>query len=189
MKAGGRSFVIDGGAVWTADSPRALFDFIAFLKRHRVIRVIEEYFGERAFLSLGKSALRIVPPTTQTNWHQDGAFLGRELRTVNVWLALTDCGVDASGLDIFPKRLTDLVETGTRGAAFDWSVGEDLVAEMARTVPVATPTFKAGDALLFDQLFLHRTGVRPGMTRERLAIESWFFAGSAFPMKQMPLAL
>ena len=65
----------------------------------------------------------------------------------------------------------------------------DVVGDMSKLAGVAAPRFKAGDALLFDQMFLHRTGVRPGMTRERLAIESWFFAGSTFPMEQMPIAL
>jgi hypothetical protein len=189
MGAGDRAFTRACGAVWTADSPRALAEFIGFLKAHGVIDVIEAYLGERGFLSLGKSSLRIVPPTTFTNWHQDGAFLGPEIRTVNVWLALSDCGEDAPGLDIYPRRLNGLAETGTQGAIASWTVGEGVVEELARTAPILSPRFKAGDAMLFDQLFLHRTGVRPGMTRERLAIESWIFAGSTFPMKQVPIAL
>ena len=189
MKETGREFGLTCGGIWTADSPRALSDFIAFLKAHGITEVIEEYLGERAFLSLGKSTLRIVPPTTSTNWHQDGAFLGPDIRTVNVWLSLSDCGDDAPGLDLFPRRLEQLAETGTKGAFASWTVGDGVLEEMTKTVPVVTPRFKAGDAMLFDQLFLHRTGVRPGMTRERLAIESWFFAGATVPMKQIPLAL
>src|SRR6202012_2201968 len=125
------------------------------------------------------------PPTTRTSWHQDGAFLGEGIRTVNVWLTLSDCGEDAPGLDIFPKRLDTLVEMGTKGAVAWWTAGDGVLDEMTKATPMVTPIFKAGDAMLFDQLFLHRTGVRPGMTRERLAIESWFFAGSTFPMMQM----
>ena len=179
----------DPGGVWTGDSPRALSDFIAFLKAHGVIRVIEDYLGERSFLSLGKSTLRIVAPDSGAGWHQDGAFLGRDIRTVNVWLALTDCGVDAPGLDVYPRRLNDFAEMGTRDALAWWVVANGVIEDMGKVVPIQAPVFKAGDAMLFDQLYLHRTGVRPGMTRERLAIESWFFAGSTFPMQQMPLAL
>lgn len=187
----GRGFVNASGSVWTADSPRALADFIAFLKAHGVVREIEEYLGERAFLSVAKSTLRRVPPDTSTGWHQDGAFLGTDLRTVNCWLALSDCGDgEAPGLDVYPRRLDRFVEMGTRDAFAWWVVSDgaadDLVAE---TVPIASPSFKAGDALLFDQMNLHRTGARPNLKRPRLAIESWFFAGSAFPMKQIPLAL
>jgi hypothetical protein len=189
MTAGAREFGLTSGAVWTADSPHALAIFLAFLKTHGVVRVIEEYLGERAFLSIGKSTLRRVPPDAYTGWHQDGRFLGADIRTVNCWLALSDCGDDAPGLDLFPKRQADLVESGTKGAFDWWVVGEGVAEEMARTTPIVTPLFKAGDAMLFDQMLLHRTGIRPGLTRERLAIESWFFAGSTFPMQQMPMAL
>lgn len=189
MTTTARAWGIETGGVWTADSPRALFHFIEFLKAHGIVRIIEEYLGERAYLSVGKSTLRRVPPDSKTGWHQDGAFLGTQTRTVNCWLALSDCGEDAPGLDIYPRRLHELVEMGTRGAAFSWVVSDEVVKDMSKVACVAAPRFKAGDALLFDQMFLHRTGVRPGMTRERLAIESWFFAGSTFPMEQMPIAL
>ena len=49
------------------------------------------------------------------------------------------------------------------------------------------PIFEPGDALLFDERFLHRTAVEPEMTRERYAIESWFFAPSHYPGDQIPL--
>jgi hypothetical protein len=189
LTEGGRSFGTLGGAVWTADSPRAFADFVAFLKVHGVTKIIEDYLGERAYLSLGKSTLRIVPPDSGTAWHQDGAFLGPDIRTVNVWLALSDCGVDAPSLDVYPKRMNELAEMGTRGAFVWWTVGDGVVEDLRGDTPILTPTFKAGDAMLFDQLFLHRTGVHPGMTKERMAIESWFFAGSTFPMAQMPLAI
>lgn len=189
MTETGRSWGLETGGIWTADSPRALFDFIEFLQRHGIVRIIEKYLGERVYLSLGKSTLRRVPPDARAAWHQDGAFLGPQCRTINCWLALTDCGEDAPGLEIYPRRLNGLAETGTRGAAFPWVVSEAVMEDMAKTTPLASPRFSAGDAMLFDQLFLHRTGLRPGMTRERLAIEAWFFAGSTFPMEQMPIAL
>src|SRR6202046_3231391 len=122
MNEVGRAFATSCGAVWAGDSPRALSDYLAFLKSHGVIPVIEEYLGERAYLSLGKATLRRVPPTTGTGWHQDGAFLGPEIRTVNCWLALSDCGDDAPGLDLYPRRCNELVEMGTRGAAAWWIV-------------------------------------------------------------------
>jgi len=184
-----RSFGEVNGGVWTGDSPRAFADFVAFLKSHGVTRIIEEYLGERAFLSLGKSTLRIAKPLPINGWHQDGSFLGPDVRTVNVWLTLSDCGEDAPSLDVYSRRLDKLVETGTKGAYMNWTVGPGVIEELSREAPLVLPVFKAGDAMLFDHLYLHQTGVRPWMTRERLAIESWFFAGSTFPMKQKPLAI
>jgi hypothetical protein len=182
-----RSWVREGGGVYTVDSPPALFDVLEVFEQVGVRRAIEGYLGERPVLSVKKWTLRRVPIESGTDWHQDGAFIGREVRSVNVWLALSECGVDAPSLDVVPKRL-DLVETGTEGAQFDWSVGPGVVERVSGDAPVVRPTFRAGDALLFDHLFLHRTGVSPGMTRERYAIESWFFAPTGYPGPQIPIA-
>jgi hypothetical protein len=70
---------------------------------------------------------------------------------------------------------------------FDWSVSETIVDEVARDAPVVAPHFRAGDALLFDHLLLHRTAVGPQMTRERYAMENWMFAPSSYPDGQIPL--
>jgi hypothetical protein len=58
---------------------------------------------------------------------------------------------------------------------------------VSRETPPCRPVFEPGDVLLFDDLFLHRTAVDPAMTRDRYAIETWFFAPSAYPAGQIPL--
>ncbi|MFT5202679.1 MAG: ectoine hydroxylase-related dioxygenase (phytanoyl-CoA dioxygenase family) [Candidatus Aldehydirespiratoraceae bacterium] len=188
-RIGGRKFMRESGGVWAVDSPRMLFAFTELLRTTGIRDLVEAYLGERPVLSANKCNLRRVPVTTSTNWHQDGAFLGREVKSLNLWLALGACGVDAPGLDIVPRRLSHLVETGTEGAMFDWSVSPAKVAEAAGQAPVLSPEFEAGDALFFDHLFLHRTGVTPSMTKERHAIESWFFAASSYPEGQIPVVL
>ena len=55
-------------------------------------------------------------------------------------------------------------------------------------VGITRPVFKPGDALLFDDLFLHQTGSDPSMSKPRYAIESWFFGPSAFPQDYVPIA-
>ena len=156
-----RKWVQESGGVWTADSPRMLFEFFDMLD------------------SVGLD--------TSTDWHQDGAFLGDGIRTVNMWLSLSHCGRDAPGLDIVPARLDHIVETGTEGAKFGWSVGPGVVERVSAATPVSRPVFEPGDALFFDDLFLHRTAIDPSMSRERYAIETWFFAPSAYPEKYVPL--
>ena len=37
-------------------------------------------------------------------------------RALNVWVALSDCGVDAPGLEFVPRRLDDLIATGGEGS-------------------------------------------------------------------------
>ncbi len=184
---GRRKWVRASGAVWTVESPRMLFELCELLESTGIGDLITSHLGERPALSANKCTLRRVPVDTNTNWHQDGAFLGTDVRTVNVWLALSDCDGDAPGLEIVPTRLDTVLATGTDGAMFDWSVSPGIVDELARETPVLTHNFRAGDALLFDQMLLHRTAVGPGMTRERYAMETWLFAPSSYPDGQIPL--
>jgi hypothetical protein len=183
----GRQWVRDAGGAWMVDSPRALFELTETFQDAGVDRALTGYLGERPALSVKKCTLRRVPTDTSADWHQDGAFLGAGIRTVNVWLSLSHCGDDAPGLDVVPRRLDHIVETGSHGAQFDWSVGPELVEHVAADAGVVRPIFEPGDALLFDDFFLHQTGVSPGMTHERYAIESWFFAPSTYPHDQIPI--
>jgi hypothetical protein len=183
-----RKWVRDASGVWTADSPRVLFDLIDTLNTVGLGAAINAYLGERPVLSANKCTLRRVTlDTTQANWHQDGAFLGDGIRSVNVWMSLSRCGDVAPGLDIVPARLDEIVETGTEGAMFPWTVGPGVIDRLSEQIPVERPIFEAGDVLVFDDLFLHRTGVDSGMTNERYAIETWFFAPSVYPSGQIPL--
>lgn len=185
--AGTRGWVRDGGGVWTGESPRALFRFLDILEGAGVRDLVQAYLGERPALSLGKSTLRRVPLDSGGEWHQDGAFLGTGIRTINLWVTLTDCGVDAPGLEVLPRRLDGLAATGTHGTWFDWAVAPSAAEDAADGVPFLWPEFRAGDALLFDELFLHRTAVAPTMSKERHAIETWMFAPSVYPGDQIPL--
>jgi hypothetical protein len=186
IKGETRKFVREGGGVWTVESPRAMFDFLEVLERTGLRALIADYLGERPAMTLKKSTLRRTSPLPFADWHQDGAFLGEGIRTINLWLSLSHCGDDAPGLDLLPRRLDRIVETGSGGAIFPWSVGPGTVEEAAEGVPVLRPLFEPGDALLFDELFLHRTATDETMTRDRYAIETWFFAPSVYPGDQIP---
>jgi hypothetical protein len=186
---GGRKWIWEQGSVWAVDSPRSLFDLLELFGDIGLDRTIAEYLGETPALSVKKCTLRRVPADTGTNWHQDGAFLGEGIRTLNVWIALSPCGDDSPSLDVVPARMDGIVETGTDGALFDWSVGEGAVDRARGDVTTVRPRFAAGDAMLFDELFLHRTGVSPGMTKDRYTIEAWFFAPSSYPHDQIPIVI
>jgi hypothetical protein len=183
-----RPWVESAGGVWLADSPRLLAQYLDLLEQRGVVQAIAGYFGERPMLSVGKSTLRCVPHDIRlSDWHQDGAFLGTEIRSVNLWLSLSHCGVEASGLDLLPRRLDRIVQTGTPGANFEWSVSPALVDQLAGEHAIESPVFAPGDALLFDHYLLHRTGIPAGIARDRYAIEAWFFAPAAYPAQQAPL--
>lgn len=185
----GREFAEQGGGVLGADSPGTVDDVLRVAEQIGVIGAIEDFMRERPAVSVKKTTLRVVPPTTNTGWHQDGAFLGKDVRSVNMWISLSECGADAPSLDLIPTRFDHIVPTGVEGAAFDWSVSDTVAERAAREadVEIQHVHFSPGDAVFFDHMNLHRTGVRPGMTKERLAIEWWFFAPSCFPMDQIPI--
>ena len=115
-------FLRSGGGVYAADSPPVFFDLIEAVEEAGITALVTAHLGERPALSVKKTVLRrVTHESSNASWHQDGAFMGTNIRTVNLWLALTRCGDDAPGLDILPRRLNYIVETGTTGAIFDWA--------------------------------------------------------------------
>jgi len=187
-----RSFAVEAGAVWTADSPRVLHQLLQTYDHIGLRRAAEEYLGERPAISVRKCTLRRVPPDLErAAWHQDGAFLGPQVRSLNVWLALSRCGGSsgAPGLELVPRRMDRVLDTGTTGTYLPWAVSPVLVDELVESTgtPTVRPEFAPGDALLFDDRFLHRTGVADDLTQPRYAVETWLFAPSTYPARQIPL--
>ena len=183
----GRDWIAGGGGLWAADSPRLLFEMLDTFERASLTDAIRGYLGEPPVISVQKCTLRRVDPDAGRGWHQDGAFMG-EVRALNVWISLSRCGDEAPGMDVVPRRLDEIVPTGTEGALFEWSVSEQVAQEAAGDVGVLRPIFEPGDVLLFDEMFLHSTAAEPEMRKSRWAIESWFFGSSAAPAEYSPLA-
>jgi hypothetical protein len=181
-----RSYARRGGGVLAIDAPRALFRHLEALSAVGFDRLLHEYFGERVALSAKKTTLRRTEPGSLGGWHQDGSFLGTDIRSLNIWTALSPCGVDAPSLDIVPRRLDYLVEMGGPDI-FDWAVSNETAQSYGSNYSIVRPVFETGDALLFDQMTLHRTGVDDSMTKTRYAIEMWCFAASTYPQEQIPL--
>jgi hypothetical protein len=186
-----RKWVRDCGAIWIADSPAAMFDVMEGLHEAGIPALLRDYLGEPPAMSVNKCTLRRVHPAAAGAWHQDGSFLGSGMRTVDVWVALTECGGDTSapGLAMVPRRIDHVLETHLEGATSPIAVGADDLAELLEGEPPLRPVFAAGDALLFDELFLHSTGGTAGKTRDRYALEAWFFAPSVFPSMYVPMAV
>ncbi|MEQ8265285.1 phytanoyl-CoA dioxygenase family protein [Pseudohaliea sp.] len=181
------------GSLWAVDSPATAFTLCELYHALGLPALLAGYFGEPGVLSARKWVLRKVPPkpTRNAGWHQDGRFLGDGIRTVNLWIALSDCGEGASapGMELIGGREPVIHPTGTDGALFDWTVGPELVERLCAERPLLYPRFAPGDALFFDHYNLHRTGTGPADSGFRYAVESWFFAASTAPAKQQPLLL
>ena len=105
--------------------------------------LVGEYLGEWPALSAKKTSLRRARPDSPTEWHQDGAFLGDGIRTVNAWTALTPCGRDAPGVEVFARPFDEIVATGTDDALFNWSVSPEQ-AQRLGTGDVVKPRVRRG---------------------------------------------
>ncbi len=182
-----RAWIEEGGGVLAVDSPKLMVDMLDAFDRVGLPSVIERYLGEPALISADKCTLRKATPDVTGAWHQDGRFMG-DVRAMNVWLALSRCGDESPGMDLVPTRLDDYVATGTEGTWLETQVSDAVAEEAAGDFGIVRPVFNPGDALLFDDLFLHQTGSDPSMPKPRYAIESWFFGPSAFPSIYVPLA-
>ena len=182
-----RGFVETVG-IWTVDSPVLAARVFGMLERARLREVMAEYLGEEPVLAVNKCTLRRAEGGPPGPWHQDGAFLG-DVRTANVWLALTPCGEDSPSLDVVAQRVGHILETGTEGADHNWSLAPDVAEGAAGEEAVVRLHFEPGDALLFDDRCVHRPGSDESMTRTRYAVETWFFGPAGFPGDYTPVAL
>jgi hypothetical protein len=184
-----RQVVRDQGGTWLADSPAGAALLLDALGDMGITACIEGHLGERPFFSLQKSTMRrSLPVFNLVAWHQDGSFLDPEVRTMNVWLALSACGgpdSDRPALEVMPRRIDEILPVD--GVMSPHSVSYDLVAELAADTPTTIPVFEPGDAILFDQHFLHRTHLSEQMTSIRYALECWFFAPSHQSPNYLPL--
>ena len=182
-----RPWVAARGGTWLGDSPAGMVEVLGALRASGVVDAIAGHFGERASISLQKSTLRRTPPGYKlVSWHQDGDFLDADVRSVNVWVALDETGSGRRpGLEVLPRRVD--VVLPAEGQIVPHSLDFGLVDELAVDTPTVLVDVQPGDALLFDERFVHRTHLTPEMTEDRLALECWFFAPSHHTSNYVPL--
>jgi hypothetical protein len=183
----GREWIKEGGGVLAADSPMLAFEMFELFRAAGLAPLVDGYLGEPSLISAHKSTLRKASPSVPGAWHQDGSFMG-PVRSLNLWLSLSRCGDVAPGLDVVPRRLDHLVEAGTDDAFLEIQVSQAKAEEAAGEKGIVRPIFEPGDALFFDELFLHQTASDPSMPHPRYAIENWFFGSSSFPDDYAPVA-
>ncbi len=185
-----RSYLRATGAAMCVESPSVAVWLMELYEERGIKRLVENYLGDESTLSALKWVLRrtVNEDIGPDGWHQDGAFMGRDIHSLNMWVALNPCGADsgAPGLDLIPGRSRAVYESRTGKHA--WMMTDrDIDQDFAEPGP-CSPRFGAGDAIFFDHLSIHRTQFGQQFNRARYAIESWFFARSKCPRNQVPLA-
>ncbi len=184
-----RSFHRESGSAMCVEAPSVAEALLLLYEAHGLKELVGAYLGEPPCLSVKKWVLRRSKlPVAEAGWHQDGAFMGTNLNSINMWMPLNECGGEtgAPGMDVVPQRLNSLASA--EGAQFDWSVSHSQVTSRFAENQPLMPVFNAGDAFFFDHFYLHRTQYRTDFTKLRYAVETWFFGSSSFPKNQIPLA-
>lgn len=173
----------------TTESPEALAHQIDAFHDAGLVDTISGYLGGRPIAITDRVRLRRTH-RGGLPWHQDAAFYGGTFRAVNAWVALTPCGVDRDGLVVVPRHTDEIVGFGGEHEGFAYGAKTftpKIIARLsAGRAPVA-PVFAAGDALLFDEMTVHRTKVVRDAVAPREAAIIWFFAPDRVPERDHPL--
>lgn len=172
----------------TAQTPILTEKLLKLYEKKQLKALLRNYFDNEPCVSVYKWVLRRAdPPQAPIDFHQDGAFMGDEIASLNCWIALSDCGTgyDVHGMDIVPIRHMNAFEKGS--GVLNWTISANSVVEQYSEAAIVTPTFKAGDIFFFDHLLVHRTQSIPNPACKRYAIETWFFDSVNFPKNQIPI--
>lgn len=184
-----RNFHRESGSAMCVEAPSVAEVLLHWYEAHGLKKLVSEYLGEAPCLTVKKWVLRrSLLPVAEAGWHQDGAFMGANINSINMWIPLNECGGEtgAPGMDVVPLRLNKIASS--EGAQFNWSVSDEQATDGYDRGRPLMPEFNEGDAFFFDHFFLHRTQYRTDFTKVRYAIETWFFGESTFPKNQIPLA-
>ena len=151
--------------------------------------VVSRYLGARAVGLAARTEVRRNEREEGLQWHQDAAFLGGRVQALDVWTALTPVGDRCPSVDVLPRRLDHLVGVEEREAMLDESLlpltyldgDHPAVGELTARTPPYTAVLEPGDAVMFDEMTLHRTGAAPWTLPYREVAVTWFFAPERFP--------
>jgi hypothetical protein len=175
-----RMWGLKSGTAYVADSPRLFFELIEAFDDIGMKEIVGEYLGEPPILSLAKTAQRRLPADAVGGWHQDAAVYGATAHALDVWIPMSRCGDVAPGLELWPRRPENVLETVGPGA-LEFGTRPKIVSALTKDVRPVHPVFDPGDAAILDELSLHQTYSSATFTEPRYGFESWFFMPSTFP--------
>ena len=173
-----------------------LLEMLRIYEECGLLGAIRGYFGESPILWPVRVRLRRFTPSQNRRglpWHQDVNFFGRQCYAVNCWAAVSHCGERNPGLSILPLRTEERYgwsdESRTAPLMYGRNLPAETITRLSETHPPVEPIFEPGDAVLFDEMTLHRTSDRP-FRMEQLVTVTWFFRPGGFPpFGQAPIAL
>jgi hypothetical protein len=105
-------------------------------------------------------------------WHADAQYHSPNRFTLNFWVPLDECGVDAPGLELIPLSLSASREVLNYPQRM--LVPErlpDALAAAGLLDKSIKPEMRVGDVLVFSNWTIHQTHVTPNMTGDRASFE------------------
>ncbi len=178
-------------------SPHTLFELLEIYRDCGLLDVVRDYLGAGPLLFAERVKLRCHwrqrDKYAAIPWHQDAAFFGRKCYAVNCWAAVSPCGEENPGLSIVPRRTEEIHGWDPREghAPLDYgrSIPEAEFTRMWGGQAAVDCILQPGDAVLFDEMTVHQTLLRPWRREEQLVTISWFFRPQDFPAWGTPLAV
>jgi hypothetical protein len=178
-------------------SAHTLFEMLEVYRDCGLLQAVKQYLDEEPVMFAERTKLRhhragrdnyaIIP------WHQDVNFFGQKSYAINCWAAVTSCGEDNPGLGFIPRRTEYRhgwkEENGIAPLDYGKAIPVETLGELTDKHPAVHPILQPGDAVLFDEMTVHKTAVRSWKKREQIVTISWFFRASAFPDWGTPLAI
>jgi ectoine hydroxylase-related dioxygenase (phytanoyl-CoA dioxygenase family) len=155
---------------WRAiHSPSAAMLLLQEYERAGIRSMVSSLFhGETPCISSTKWNLRRGNGMYVPGWHQDGYFMDRDSRYLNMWIALDECGKDS----VLPGMVYKQGGQRSFTKPGDYIVIEDRDVNHLRS---HVPSFQAGDGVFFDEYIIHSTEFRENLNElMRHAIETWF---------------
>lgn len=143
------------------------------------VNLARHYLGKQEPTQNPSSFIRALVPGPNDQrlpFHQDQTILAAPL--LNVWIPLTPCGRDAPGLEVAvagERKQLAVAGSPDHPVVVERSrIDEALVEKTYGTDALWAPEFETGDALVFTGVTVHRTHIRPEMTKSRLSVELRF---------------
>jgi ectoine hydroxylase-related dioxygenase (phytanoyl-CoA dioxygenase family) len=173
------------GNCQASESPVVLTRLLDAYRRAGLVDTVQDYFGRRPVVVAERVRLR--RDRQGLPWHQDAAFFGGVFGAVNAWIALTSAGVDRDGLAVIPRRVEEIYGLGEEYPTLGYGAqvfNAELIDELCAGRSPAIPAFEPGDALLFDEMTVHRTHAVTSGGRERDVAVTWFFSPDLIPTEK-----
>lgn len=176
--------------------PKAIVSTFSFCHLMRVyedsglLNAVKGYLGEDSIIAIERARLRYkgLNQSAGLSWHQDGSYFGEKCFALNCWAAVTECGRANNGLSLVPRRnherlgAEEVDVSKSRFGKADLAYGNQILKKyLPEADGIETPYFNAGDAIIFDEMTLHRTAKVKNITMPQIVSISWFFSLSRFP--------